>query len=1113
MHGSIRRTIAPLIHGAVLLLFVATSADAQGTRLLRQPTLSATHIAFEYGGDLWVVNRSGGEARRLTSTPAAESNPYFSPDGKWIAFTSERTGFPSVYVVSADGGDARRLTWNPASTEARGWTPDGKQVLVASERGTAPVTYNRLWTVPVDGGPATMVPAPMGMRGSYSADGRQLVVDRVSRWDSEFRNYRGGQNTPLTVLDLGTLAEVRLPNERTTDISPVWLGETIYFLSDRDFASNVWAYDVKSRSLRQITHVKDADIKSLAGGAGQLVYEQDGWIHTLDPATGESRVISIEVRGDFPWISPRWVDVSKTVASAALSATGKRALFESRGEIFTVPTEKGDARNLTRSSGAADRAPVWSPDGKQIAWFSDSGSGYRLLIESQDGLTPPKEIAIGDAKMAWAPAWSPDGKRIAFVDDHARLRVLEVASGRLTVADVDGALQNRASMAPAWSPDSKWLAYAKLYPNQFRRIHVWNVASGATQALTDGLADVASPAWDRNGKYLYFLASTDLGMTSGWADVSSITRRSTYGAYVMVLSAKDSTPYLPESDEEGVSGAKPPTPLVPGTPIDTAKATPRLRNEPPAATRAASPDSAAKGSSAVPAVSIDFDRIDRRILALPVPTRDYTKLVAGPSGVVFIAERVPNQPGATLHRFSLSKRKAEVFATSAQLASASGDGKRLLYRQGEQWFVVGTEAPPKPGDGSIQVKLQARLDPSPEWRQIFEEAWRLERDYFYAPNHHGNDWDAVHARYAPLVPWVRHRADLTFVLDMLGGELSVGHSFTGGGDLPSVDTVRTGLLGADFAADGAYWRLSRIFTSESWNPELRAPLDAPGVKAATGNYILAINGERLTTRDDPYRLLEGTADRQTVLQLNDRPDERGSWTVTVVPVLSEDALRTRAWVEDNRRMVASLSRGRLAYAWIPNTGRGAVVNFDRYFYSQQDKDGAVIDERWNQGGNLDDYMVMLMGRRLLGGITNDVPGSTPFKIPVGGVVGPKVLLTNEMAGSGGDYFPWAFRQLQVGPLIGTRTWGGLVAACVPYALVDGGYITSPCSAVYDKDSHWVAENEGVAPDTEVLQEAKAVAAGRDPQLERGVEEALKLLATRGEKRPAPPPFPVKARRP
>ena len=683
--------------------------------------------------------------------------------------------------------------------------------------------------------------------------------------------------------------------------------------------------------------------------------------------------------------------------------------------------------------------------------------------------------------MAWARAWSPDGKRIAFVDDRARLRVLEVASGGLMVADVDGALQNRAGMSPAWSPDSKWLAYAKVYPNQFRRIHVWNVATGMTKALTDGLADVASPAWDRNGKYLYFLASTDLGMTSGWADVSSITRRSTYGAYLMVLSAKDSTPFFPESDEEGAPPPSPPRRSCLERRLTRRRRTPASGNAPSAATRDASPDSAAKGTPPVPTVRSTLTASTG--VSSPFRFRRVTTPVWSPDPAASFSS--PSEFRISLaQRFidSACQAKAEVFATAAQLASASSDGKKLLYRQGEQWFVVGTEAPPKPGDGNIQVKLQARLDPSPEWRQIFEEAWRLERDYFYAPNHHGNDWDAVHARYAPLVPWVRHRADLTFILDMLGGELSVGHSFTGGGDLPRVDTVRTGLLGADFAADGAHWRLARIFTSESWNPDLRAPLDAPGVRAAAGNYLLAINGERLTTRDDPYRLLEGTADRQTVLQLNDRPGESGSWTVTVVPVLSEDALRTRAWVEDNRRKVDSLSRGRLAYAWIPNTGRGAVVNFDRYFYSQQDKDGAVIDERWNQGGNLDDYMVMLMGRRLLGGITNDVPGATPFKIPVGGVIGPKVLLTNEMAGSGGDYFPWVFRQLQVGPLIGTRTWGGLVAACVPYALVDGGYITSPCSAVYDKDSHWVAENEGVAPDTEVLQEAKAVVAGRDPQL-------------------------------
>jgi tricorn protease len=1060
-------------------------AQSDTTRLLRQPTASATHVAFAYGGDLWITGREGGEARRLTSTPAVERDPHFSPDGRWLAFTSNRSGNNDVYVMPVEGGEPRRLTWHPSEDAARGWSVDGREVLFASNRHSAPSGYQRLWSVAATGGAPRQLPVPMAFSGAYAPDGRRIVYDRVSRWDVEWRNYRGGQNTPLTILDLATLDEVRLPNERTTDTQPVWLGQTVYFLSDRDWATNVWAYDVPSGAVRQVTRFRDADVKALNAGGGTLVFEQDGYLHRLDPATGQSRRLAITVRGDFPWAMPRWTDVGTSIATATLSPTGRRALFEARGDVFTVPVEKGDARNLTRSPGAADRMPVWSPDGERVAWFSDEGRGYRLLIGPQDGLTPPREVPMGDAKYAYGATWSPDGSRIAFMDDRARVRVIELESGRLTTADTDGSLWNRTAITPVWSPDSKWLAYAKVHDNQFRRIVVWSVETGTATPITDALADAASPAWDRNGRFLYFLASTDIGLATGWANVSSVDKRFTRGVYLALLRATDSTPFTPESDEEGR-----PAPATP-----------------PARTNAAPPP------RDTVRVTIDFDRMDRRILPLQLPVRDYASIAVGETGIVFIAERIPNQPGSTLHKYELAKRKAESFVTGVQRYSVSADGKKLLYQAAGQWTVTATAQAARPGEGRLTVNLMARLDPAVEWKQIFDEAWRIERDFFYAPNLHGADWDAVYTRYAPLVTHVRHRSDLTYVLDQVGGELSVGHSFVRGGDLPSVETTQIGLLGADLAPDRDRWRITRIYTGESWNPELRAPLDAPGLRVAPGHYLLAVNGVELRLPDSPWRLLDGTAERQTSLTVNDRPTMTGAWTITVVPVRSENALRTRAWVEDNRRRVDSLSGGRLAYVWVPNTGGGGWASFNRYFFAQQDRHGAVIDERFNGGGLLDDYMVDLMRRQLIAGITNDVPGATPFRLPVAGVLGPKVLLINELAGSGGDYFPWAFRQLEVGPLIGTRTWGGLVASCVPYPLVDGGAITSPCSAVYALDGRWIAENEGVPPDIEVLLDARSAAAGRDPQLERGVAEALRLLEQSPVRPAPPPPFPTPARRP
>jgi tricorn protease len=1089
----------------VLLLstLVCTHAAAQGTRLLRQPTASATRIAFAYGGDIWVAPREGGRALRITSTPAVEEDPHFSPDGNTIAFTSNRSGVGEVYVVPATGGDPRRLTWYPSETHARGWTPDGRRVLYASGRGTAPASYDRLWTVSVDGGPSTILPAPWGHDGSYASDGRRLVVDRVSRWDVEWRDYRGGQNTPLVILDLQSLEEKRLPNERTQDTQPVWLDGKVWFISDRDWAYNVWSYDPASDETKQHTHFAGAEVKSLSAGGGILVFEQDGWIHTLDPKTGTTKQLAIDVVGDFPWGETRWEDVSPRATNPGLSPTGVRALFEARGEIFTVPVEHGDARNLSRSSDAADRAPVWSPDGTRIAWFRDDGSGYSLVIAPQDGMGETRTIGIGESKMAWEPVWSPDGKRIAFVDDDVRIRIVDVDAGRIATADTGGSNIERGGMGLMWSPDSKWLAYAKTFPNNFHRIVVWNVASAKATPLTDALADATHPAFDKDGRHLWFLASTNLGLGSGWANTSSIGAQPTYAPYIMVLRSDDPTPFPLRSDEEKKDSTKTATDST-ATKRDSTTA----KRDSAAAARSGN----GAGASQAPDVRIDFDGIERRIIALPMPARRYVSMIAGPKGSVFIGEAVQNQP-SVLHRFSIESREAQVFARGASGGVVSADGRKLLYRSGQDWHVVGTERPPEANAGRLTMNLRMQLDRHAEWQQMFDEAWHYERDFFYDPGMHGNDWNAVRLRYRPLVASVEHRSDLNYVLDQVNGELSVGHSFVFGGDMPAVDTSRVGLLGADFVADGGRWKIDRIYTFESWNPGLSAPLDQPGLRVRTGNYLVGVNGGELTADMDPYRLLDGTAGVQTVLMLNDKPSMDGHWTITVDPIRSEDALRQRAWVEDNRRRVDELSNGRLAYAWIPNTGGPGVVSFDRYFFAQQDRDGAVIDERFNGGGNLDDYMVDYMTRDLRAAVTNEVPNGRPFRLPQG-VLGPKVLLINEQAGSGGDYFPWAFRQQKVGPLVGARTWGGLVKSSVHYALIDGGALTAPDNAVFDPvNKRFIAENEGVPPDIEVLLDAKSVAAGRDPQLERAVQEALRLLREHPLPVVAVPPFSRPSKKP
>lgn len=1065
-------------------------SDAQGTRLLRQPDISAEQIVFAYGADLWVTDKEGNNLKRLTSTPAVESNPHFSPDGQWVAFTSNRSGSPSIYVVAKDGGMPRRLTWHPSGAEVRGWTPDGNFILYASTRGTAPVPHNKLWTVPFAGGPSSQLSEQWGYDGSFSEDGQKLALDRMSRWDTEWRAYRGGQNTPLLILDLSDQSEVLLPNEKTTDIQPNWINKEVFFLSDRDWTMNVWAYDTEKESLRQVTQFKDHDVKHLNFHDEELIIEQNGYLHLVHPQTGETRQVEIQIQADFPWAETRWEDVSRRATSVSLSPTGKRVLMEARGDIFTVPVEYGDARNLTQSSNAADRRPIWSPRGDKIAWVSDQdGKGYALYLSPQDGLGETKKISIGVSKLIWSPAWSPDGKYLAFADDDVRIRVLNLETETINTIDTGGNNLDRSRTGLSWSPDSRQLAYVKSGSNNFRQIWIWEVEADTTQPLTDPFADAFAPAWDRDLQHLYFLASTDLALASGWANTSSIQADPSYAAYVVVLQKDQDSPFIPRSDEEEVEQAESPE-----------------EDQEEAAKDLEATEETSKKEENPKVVTIDFAGIDRRIIALKLPVGNYLSTLSGPAGTVFFAQRKPGATGLSLQKFTLKDRKATEYLTGVRQFSISGDGKKLLAQVGSGWQVSNTSGKSGKGGKKFQVKLEMKLDRLAEWEQMFEEAWRYERDYFYDPNLHGRDWQQVYEKYAPMVPFVRHRADLNYLLDQVNGELSVGHSFVFGGDYPETEDSPVGLLGADFSKAGNYWRIDRIFTTESWNPNLSSPLDRPGLKVQEGYYLVGINGRELNNQENLFQALDGSLNKQTTLHINNSPTFAGAWTEVVTPIRSENALRQRAWVEDNRRKVDELSDGKLAYVWVPNTGGPGFVSFNRYFFAQQNKLGAVIDERYNGGGLLDDYMVDLMTRSIRAGLTNEVPNGAPFRLPAG-ILGPKVLLINERAGSGGDFFPWVFRQQQAGPLIGATTWGGLVKSSVHYPLIDGGALTAPDNAVFDPiNNEFVAENKGVAPDIPVRQTASALAQGKDPQLERAVQEALRLLENQGSQEITVPSF-------
>lgn len=1088
---------------ATLMLFFLLSLSiqvfSQATRLLRQPSVSETHIAFAYGGDIWVSDFDGQNLLRLTSTAAVESNPEFSPDGKWIAFSSNRSGNNAVYVVSVEGGTPKRLTWHPASAIPTGWTNDGKHVLYASPRNSAPSGVDRLWTVSAEGGPSVMLSGQWATHGSFSPDGNQIVIDRVARWDVEWRNYRGGQNTPLHILNLTDQSEIIIPSESTIDIQPLWLGEKIYFLSDRDWISNIWSYNPANGALDQITRFTGSDVKWLGGFGNKLTFERDGFLHLLDFSTNEIKQLSITINADFPWSETKWEDVTSSARSVSVSPTGKRVIAEARGEIFTIPVENGDARNMTQSSRAADRAPLWSPKGDQVAWFSDvDGKGYVLLIAKQEGLSEPRKISIGESKLAWSPAWSPDGKYIAFNDNAARIRVVDVEAGTIKTIDTGGTNIERGRMGLTWSTDSKWLAYAKTGTNNFRQIIVWSVENKSTHALTNSFADSYSPAWDRDGRHFYFLASTNLALSSGWANTSSMTADPDHEAYVIILRKDDPSPFVPKSDEEPVTDEKKPDEDKAKT--DEKKSSEKKKDADAKETKRKEPEK----------VLIDFEDIERRTVALPASKGNYRLLAAGPAGTVFLGEAKPGTRGLILHKFTLEKRESKEFESGVGQVSVSADGNKILAKVNNDWKLMNAASASGKDGTSVKMNLNMRLNRIEEWAQIFEEAWRYQRDYFYDRGMHGRDWNEVYERYAPLLPFIKHRHDLNYVLDQMNGELSVGHSFVFGGDFPEVDKSSVGMLGADLVSEENRWKISRIYTTESWNPELSSPLDRPGIKVQEGYYLVGINGKELKATDDPYQFLDGTANVQTTLHINKTPDFAGSWQEIVKPISGEGNLRQRAWVEDNRRLVDKLSNGKLAYVWVPNTSNSGFVSFNRYFFAQQDKKGVVIDERFNGGGLLDDYMVDLMNRTLRAAITNEAPQGVPFRLPAG-ILGPKVLLINEMAGSGGDFFPWVFRQQKTGPIIGARTWGGLVKSSVHYSLVDGGALTAPDNAVFDPvNNKWVGENEGIAPDIEVLQDAASLSKGIDPQLEQAVQEALKLLEAQSEIQIVPPPYPTPA---
>ena len=1094
----------------LLVIAAAFVAAAQETPLLATwPTVNQTSVIFSYGGYLWSVPRSGGEARQLT-TGGHEGRPYFSPDGKWIAFTGQYDGNIDAYVMPVDGGEPRRLTWHPAPDVVVGWTPDGKKVLFQSPR-EAYADFNRIYAVPPTGGVPEALPMWRAETGSYSPDATHFAYVPNLKWQQAWKRYRGGQTTPIYIVRLKDLQLEKVPHDNSNDDAPAWMGDTVYFLSDRNGSVTLFAYDTKAKQVKQLIENKGLDLKSLTAGPDVLAYEQFGGIYLFDPKAGKSSRVDIKIAGDLPATRPHWVKVADKIQNASISPAGARAVFEARGEILTVPAEKGDIRNLTRTTAAAERDPAWSPDGKWIAYFSDESGEYALHLRDQSGLGEIKKINLGNPpSYFYSPTWSPDSKKISYIDKRLNVWYVDIEKGTPVKVDSDLFDDPTYTLDPAWSPDSRWLTYSKYLPSHFRAIYVYSVETSKSAQITDGLGEARFPVFDKNGKYLYFAASTDYGLSSGWLDLTSYQHPVSRSVYAVVLKKGEPSPTEPQSDDEKV--AKPEEKSKDDkAQADKSKKDSSKKEDEKKDSEKKDGDKKDEKKEEPVTVTIDLDGIGQRIVALPIEAKNYSGLTPGKSGVLFLVEvpfvpRSDGPPSFSVTKFDLSTRKTEPFLNGVNGGAFSANGEKVLYRQGDSWFIAATAAAPKSGDGALKLGgMEVYVDPRAEWNQMYHEVWRIQRDFLYDPHTHGLNIAATESKYSPYLKAVLGRSDLNHIFVEMLGEVTIGHMFVGGGDLPKATKVQGGLLGADYKIENGHYRFAHIFNGENWNPDLRAPLTQPGVDVKTGDYLFEVNDIAVQPSTEVYRYFENTAGKQIKIKVGPNPDGKDSRQVTVVPLGDDFSLRNRAWEEDNRRKVDELSGGKLAYVHVPDTGSGGYLNFNRFYFAQVGKEGAVIDERYNHGGFIADYIIDLLERPLRNcAISRE---GEKFCSPLGQIYGPKTMVINEMSGSGGDALPWMFKQDKIGQLVGTRTWGGLVGIYNYPQLMDGGFVTAPRVAIYGLHGEWEVENHGIAPDIEVENDPASVAAGHDPQLEKAVQVTLETLKKNPVAIPDHPAYP------
>jgi tricorn protease len=1090
---------------ACLMALPAQAADQPPdgpTRLLRFADISKDRVVFAYAGDLWIASREGGAARRLTSHVGDEVFPKFSPDGKWIAFTGEYEGNPDVYVVSAEGGEPKRLTYHPSNDIVLGWTPDGKNILFRSDRYAAPPgRYSQLFLVSPQGGTPKRLQVPRADLTSFSPDGNKIAYLETSQEFRTWKRYRGGWSLPIAIFDLKNNTYEELPKTSGMDLFPMWHGNAIYFISDRDSVMNLYSYDLGTKQTKKLTDYKEYDIKWPSLGPDAIVYENGGLLYEFNLASGKASNIPIQVHGEDIEARPEFKNVGENISNLALSPSAARVVVEARGNIFTVPAEHGSARTLTtNNSGVHEMNPAWSPDGKWIAYLSDKTGEYELYLRPQMGGDEVR-ITTDGGMYRYGPTWAPDSKKLLYWDKWHRL--WWVGTEEKKPVQVDQGEYGDITDG-SWAPDSQWIAYSKADRRGAGQMFLYSLGQKKFTKISDGFYNDTNPAFDPEGKYLFFFSQRYFFPSIGQLD-QRFNYYSTDGVFALTLKADEASPFTPQSDEEKAADKdkdkdkkddkdkKSNDKKAESKSKDAQKKDDAKKDE--------KKDEEKKEEPPKP-VQVDFSGIATRVAPVPLPSGIYGSLAVRKGKFFYMSQPQESRsfggdqdgPKGVLHMYDMEKREDKELLTGIEGYDLDKEGKKVLYKAGPVVGVIDAAPGKKVGEGKVDLSgLQVKIDPREEWKQTYREAWRIERDFYWDPAMTGHDWKRIGDRYEALLPWVAHRSDLNYLIGELIAELSTSHTYVGGGDRPKKAQVSVGLLAADFEADGGYYRIAKIYPGENWSEATRSPLTEPGLKVKTGDYLIAVNGQDAKSSQEVYSYFQNLAGKQVALKINTKPSADGAWEIMVKPVGNDSGARYIDWLSANRKKVEDATGGRIGYMYVPNTSIEGIIEFDKAFNAQLDKDGIIIDERYNQGGNIPDFYTEKLKRQLLALVaprdTKDIPW------PPVGIFGPKVMIVNELAGSGGDAFPWFFHREKIGPIVGVRTWGGLVGIGNVQPLRDGGFVTAPGFGFWSTDNggEWVVEQHGVDPDYVVPQRPDLVVQGHDPQLEKAIELAKEAL--------------------